>query len=161
MTATISERPDPLTAEPGAPGSTTLSNRHIRIARTLRGPHDDPPWARPALLALLAGTALLYVWGLSASGYANGFYAAAAQAGTQSWKAMFFGSSDAGNVITVDKPVFFLWPMEIAGRLFGFSTWSMLVPQALEGVAAVGLLAATVRRTSGHAAGLLAGAALR
>ncbi len=140
-----------------------------RAARLLRGPVGDPGWARPALLALLAGTALLYLWDLGASGTANSFYAAAVQAGTQSWKAMLFGSLDAGNAITVDKPAMFLWPMEISGRLFGFTGWSMLAPQALEGVAAVALLAATVRRATGstgrassaaHVAGLLAGATL-
>jgi len=108
----------------------------------------------------LLGTALLYLWGLGASGYANEFYAAAVQAGTQSWKAMFFGSLDAGNAITVDKPAFFLWPMEISARIFGLNGWSMLVPQALEGMAAVALLAAAVRRVAGHAAGLAAGAIL-
>jgi 4-amino-4-deoxy-L-arabinose transferase-like glycosyltransferase len=119
-----------------------------------------PRWARPALLVLLAATAVLYLWDLGASGNANDFYAAAVQAGTKSWKAMLFGSLDAGNAITVDKPAAFLWPMEIAGRIFGFNSWSMLVPQALEGVAAVALLAAAVRRVAGHGAGLLAGAAL-
>lgn len=133
---------------------------HPPAARLVRGGTTDPSWARPALLVLLAAAGLLYVWGLGASGYANDFYAAAVQAGTQSWKAMFFGSLDAGNAITVDKPAFFLWPMEIAGRIFGFSSWSMLVPQALEGVATVGLLYGAVRRVSGHTAGLLAGAVL-
>lgn len=131
-----------------------------RLTQLVRGTDDDPPWARPALLLLLAATAALYLWDLGASSTANSFYAAAVQAGTKSWKAMFFGSLDWNNVITVDKPAVFMWPMEIAGRLFGFNSWSMLVPQALEGVLAVGLLAATVRRTSGHAAGLLAGFAL-
>jgi 4-amino-4-deoxy-L-arabinose transferase-like glycosyltransferase len=112
------------------------------------------------VVGLLAVTAVLYLWGLGASGYANEFYAAAVQAGTQSWKAMFFGSIDAGNAITVDKPAFFLWPMEIAGRMFGFSSWTLLVPQALEGVAAVALLHAAVRRVSGPAAALAAGGVL-
>jgi 4-amino-4-deoxy-L-arabinose transferase-like glycosyltransferase len=120
----------------------------------------DRSWERPALLALLLGTAVLYLWDLGASGTANDFYASAVQAGTQSWKAMLFGSLDAGNAITVDKPAFFLWPMELAGRAFGFSSWSMLVPQALEGVAAVAVLCAAVRRISGPVAGLLAGLAL-
>ncbi len=120
----------------------------------------DPRWVRAALLTLLAATAGLNLWGLSASGYANSFYAAAVQAGTQSWKAMFFGSLDPGNLITVDKTPASLWVMELSGRIFGFSSWSMLAPQALEGVAAVGLLYATVRRWSGPTAGLLAGAAL-
>ncbi len=121
---------------------------------------DAHGWARPALFALLALTAAAYLWDLSASGYANSFYAAAVQAGTKSWKAMFFGSIDSSNFITVDKPPASLWVMEISGRIFGFSSWSMLVPQALEGVAAVGLLYAAVKRWFGSGAGLAAGAML-
>ena len=128
-------------------------------------PHRRPApaaarWERPALLALLAGTALLYLWNLSASGYANDFYAAAVQAGTQSWKAWLFGSLDSGNAITVDKPPASLWVMVLSARIFGFSSWSLLVPQALMGVASVALLRAAVRRWAGPVAGLLAGAAL-
>jgi 4-amino-4-deoxy-L-arabinose transferase-like glycosyltransferase len=119
--------------------------------------HSRRRW--PAAV-LLAATALLYLWGLGASGYANSFYAAAVQAGTKSWKAFFFGSLDSSNFITVDKPPASLWPMELAGRLFGFNAWSMLVPQALMGVAAVGLLYVTVRRWFGPAAGLIAGSLL-
>jgi 4-amino-4-deoxy-L-arabinose transferase-like glycosyltransferase len=113
-----------------------------------------------SLGALLAVTAVLYLWGLSASGWANAFYTAAAQAGSQSWEAWFFGSSDAANSITVDKPPAALWITGLSVRIFGLSGWSVLVPEALMGVAAVWLLYATVRRTAGHAAGLLAGAAL-
>ena len=101
---------------------------------------------RPAVLSLLAGTALLYLWGLGASGWANSFYSAAVQAGTQSWKAFFFGSFDSSSFITVDKPPASLWVMELSARVFGLSSWSILVPQALEGVASVGLLYLTVRR---------------
>jgi 4-amino-4-deoxy-L-arabinose transferase-like glycosyltransferase len=115
-------------------------------------------WEWPALLALLALTALAYLWDLSSSGYANSFYAAAVQAGTKSWKAFFFGSLDSSSFITVDKPPASLWVMELSGRLFGFSSWSMLVPQALEGVAAVGLLYSAVRRWFGAGPGLIAGA---
>ncbi len=122
------------------------------------GRRSGPEWT--ALVVLLAGTGALYLWNLAASGWANSFYAAAVQAGTQSWTAFFFGSLDAGNAITVDKPPGSLWPMEIAGRVFGFSSWSMLVPQALMGVAAVALLYAAVRRTAGPGAGLVAGALL-
>ncbi len=116
-------------------------------------------WERPVLVVLLAATALLYLWGLGASGNANDFYAAAVQAGTKSWKAFFFGSLDSSNFITVDKPPASLWVMALSGRIFGFSSWSMLAPQALEGVAAVGLLYAAVRRWFGPVAGLFAGAA--
>ncbi|MEU6700631.1 glycosyltransferase family 39 protein [Pseudonocardia sp. NPDC046786] len=113
-----------------------------------------------ALIALLVGAGLLYLWNLGASGYANSFYAAAVQAGANDWTAFLFGSLDPSNGITVDKPPASLWPMEIAARLFGFGPWSLLVPQALMGVAAVWLLYAAVRRVSGHGAGLLAGALL-
>ena len=115
---------------------------------------------RFALLGLLASTAVLYLWSLGASGYANEFYAAAVQAGTKSWKALLFGSFDSSNFITVDKPPLALWPMEISGRIFGFSSWSMLVPQAIMGVLTVWLLYATVRRWFGANAGLLAGGLL-
>jgi len=131
-----------------------------RARRLLGGPADRPAWERPALLGLLAATAVLYLWDLSASGYANSYYAAAVQAGTQSWKAFLFGSLDSGNAITVDKPPASLWVMVASGRIFGFSSWSLLVPQALMGVASVGLLFGAVRRWAGPAAGLVAGAAL-
>src|SRR3954447_20468863 len=121
---------------------------------------DDPRWARPALLGLLAATALLYIWGLGASGWANSFYSAAVQAGATSWKAFFFGSSDAANAITVDKTPAALWPMALTARVFGVNTWSILVPQALMGVATVGVLHAAVRRRFPAWAALLAGAAL-
>ena len=129
--------------------------------RLWRGKPDDSPLVRPALLALLLGPAVLYQWGLGASGWANSFYSAAVQAGSASWKAFFFGSSDASSSITVDKTPMSLWPMSLSVRIFGLSSWSMLVPQALMGVGSVGLLYATVRRTTRNAwAGLLAGAIL-
>ena len=98
---------------------------------------ERPTWIRPSVAGLLIATAVLYLWGLGASGWANSFYSAAAQAGSASWKAMFFGSSDASNSITVDKTPASLWIMALSVRIFGLSSWSILVPQALEGVAAV------------------------
>ncbi len=131
-----------------------------RIVRFFRGRPSDPAWVRPALLALLAATAVMYMWDLGASGWANSFYSAAVQAGTRSWKAFFFGSSDASNFITVDKPPASLWVMELSARLFGLNAWSILVPQAFEGVATVGLLYATVRRWFSPAAALIAGSVI-
>lgn len=128
-------------------------------AAEVRGAHR-PRWERPGLLALLVGTAVLYLWGLGSAGWANSYYAAAAQAGTQDWKAWLFGSLDAGNAITVDKPPASLWVMALSGRIFGFSEFTMLLPQALMGVAAVAVLYFAVRRYSGPGAGLIAGAAL-
>ncbi|WP_241255411.1 ArnT family glycosyltransferase, partial [Candidatus Protofrankia californiensis] len=151
-------------AGPSAPEQETprqtVGRPPIRLPRPLRGRVADPWWIRLALLVLLAATAVGYLWGLGASGYANSFYAAAVQAGTQSWKAWFFGSFDSSNFITVDKPPASLWVMGLSGRIFGFSGWSMLVPNALEGVAAVGVLYLAVRRWIGPRAGLLAGALL-
>lgn len=131
-----------------------------RARSLLRGAEGDPRWVRPALIGLLLATAALYLWDLGSSGWANAYYSAAVQAATKSWKAFFFGSLDAASFITVDKPPFSLWVMGLSARIFGVSSWSILVPQALEGAAAVGLLYAAVRRWSGPAAGLLAGAVL-
>lgn len=112
------------------------------------------------LTALLLATAGLYLWALSRNGWGNAFYAAAEQAGSQSWKAWFFGASDAAGSITVDKPPASLWISGIAVRIFGLNPWSILVPQALMGVATVALLYAIVSRRFGHVAGLVSGATL-
>ena len=140
-----------------APGRQAAQGR---LGRLWRGPAEDPRWARPGLLGLLAATALLYLWDLSRNGYANDFYAAAVQAGTRSWKAFFFGSFDSSSFITVDKTPASLWVDELSGRLFGFGSWSLLAPQAVEGVLSVLLLFAAVRRWFGPSAGLIAGAVL-
>ena len=134
--------------------------KQSQVQRLLRGPETDPRWARPALFGLLTLTAILYLWDLGRNGWANDFYAAAVQAGTKSWEAFFFGSFDQSNFITVDKTPASLWVMEISGRIFGFSQWSMLAPQALEGVGSVLLLYAAVKRWFGPPAGLIAGTVL-
>jgi 4-amino-4-deoxy-L-arabinose transferase-like glycosyltransferase len=159
------EHPTPIDLATAPTGTDLEPRRHPRrrseaLRSLARGQASDPAWIRPALLILLAVTATLYLWDLGASGWANSFYSAAVQAGTKSWKAFFFGSSDSSNFITVDKPPAALWVMEISARVFGLSSWSLLVPQALEGVAAVALVYATVRRWSSAGAGLLAGAVM-
>lgn len=138
---------------------TTLPREADKSARRSRGLlwAAAVRWEIPASLLLLALTAVLYIWGLSASGWANAYYTAAVQAGATSWKAFFFGSFDASNFITVDKPPAALWVMALSVRLFGLSSWSVLLPQALEGVAAVAVLYLAVRRWFGPVAGLLAG----
>ncbi len=138
----------PLVDAPASPG----------LSISAGSPSPRARWERPALAVLLITTAVLYLWGLGASGWANSFYSAAAQAGSQSWKAWFFGSFDAANAITVDKPPASLWIMGLSVRIFGLSSWSILVPQALMGVATVGVVYASVRRKLSPAAGLIAGA---
>lgn len=115
-----------------------------------------PWWERPSVFVLLLVTAVLYTWGLDINGWANSYYSAAAMAGAQDWTAFFYGSSDSGNAITVDKPPLSLWVMSISVRLFGLNSWSLLVPQALMGILTVWLLYKTVRARFGTTTGLLA-----
>ncbi len=132
--------------------------RRGAAGRLFLGKPGDPAWARPLLWALLVGTAALYLVAITSSGTANSFYAAAVKSGTESLKAWLFGSLDAGNSITVDKPPAALWVMVLSARIFGFSSASMLVPQALMGVGTVALTYAGVKRWFGSAAGLISGA---
>ena len=131
-----------------------------RAARLWRGPAEDPSWARPSLVILLCATAAFYLYDLTSSGWANAFYSAAVQAGSESWKAFFYGSSDAASAITVDKPPASLWVMALSVRIFGLSSFAILLPEVLMGVASVGVLYATIKRHFGAAAGLIAGATL-
>lgn len=153
----------PTTTAPVAVGGARpdLASRLKERGRALAfGRRGALVWERPALLGLLVVTAALYVWDLGASGWANSFYSAAVQAGSVNWEALFYGSSDAANSITVDKPPAALWIMALSVRVFGLSTWSILLPEALMGVVTVAVLYATVRRRFPAGTALLAGAAL-
>ncbi|MCX3058512.1 mannosyltransferase YkcB-related protein [Streptomyces beihaiensis] len=114
-----------------------------------------PRWSLPALLAVLALAAVLYAWNLSSGGL-NSFYSAAVYSGTQSWKAWFFGSIDAGNFLTVDKPPLALMVMSLSCRIFGFGTWQMMLPQIGAGLGTIWILHASVKRVWGHAAAAVA-----
>ncbi len=131
-----------------------------RLRSLLRGRESDPVWVRPALLAIVALSAVLCLWELTVSGYANEYYSAAAKAGSESWKALFFGSLDPGSFITIDKPPLSVWLMALSARALGFSSFSVLLPEALCTIGAVALLYATVRRAVGYRAALIAAAAL-
>jgi len=109
---------------------------------------------------MLVAAGVFWLVDLGANGWSNAFYTAAIQAGSQSWSAFLWGSSDAAGSITVDKPPASLWLPELAVRVFGLSSWSVLVPEVLLGVASVWLVFAAVRRPFGPGAGFLAGAAL-
>jgi 4-amino-4-deoxy-L-arabinose transferase-like glycosyltransferase len=117
-------------------------------------------WNRLGLIVLLVATAVMYLWNITINGMGNQFYAGAAQAGSRSWEALLFGSLDPHNFITVDKPPVSQWVMGLSGQIFGFSSASMMIPQALMGVAAVALIYGAVARISGPRTGLLAGAVL-
>ncbi|WP_319452732.1 MULTISPECIES: glycosyltransferase family 39 protein [unclassified Mycobacterium] len=148
MTETL-ERPETWDPSNEGPADPPQSTRAFRI-----------PFRRAYLVLLLVATAALYLWNITINGMGNPFYAAAAQAGSRDWEALLFGSLDAQNFITVDKPPLSQWVMGLSGQLFGFSSASMLIPQALMAVAAVALTYAAVARISGQWTGLLAGLAL-
>src|SRR5262249_18192812 len=77
-----------------------------------------------------------------------------------SWHNFFYVAFDSGGFVSVDKPPLGLWVQAVSARIFGFSGWSILLPQALAGVASVALLYWLVRRVWGPVAGLVAAAAL-
>ncbi len=126
--------------------------------------HRPPPavsWReRAALGGILALAAWLRLTGLAESGFGNLYYAAAARSMLASWRNFFFVSFDPVGFVSVDKPPVALWIQAASARLFGYSGAALLVPQVLEGVAAVALLHAIVRRWSGSGAALLAALAL-
>lgn len=110
-----------------------------------------------AVAALLAVAGVLYFVNPGINGWANVYYSGAAQAGSMDWTAFLYGSSDPGNTITVDKAPAALWPIALSIRLFGLSAASIALPQALIGIATVGVLYATVRRGFPAPTALLAG----
>lgn len=133
--------------------------RTPRIEKTASKRHllgERPWWAIAGLAAIAVLALVLYTWALSRNGMANSYYAAAVKSASLSWKAFFFGSLDPGSFITIDKPPVSIWVMALSVRLFGFSSWSMLVPQALAGLASVLVLHHLVRRWMGELAALLA-----
>ncbi len=131
--------------------------RPVESVRSLvRGSTDEAMWVRPALAGVLLLAAVLYIWNLTVSGYANTYYSAAALAASQSWSAWFFGSFDANNFITVDKPPLGTMLMGLSVRVFGLSSWSVLLPEALAGVATVGVLWVAVKHSFGAAAATIA-----
>ncbi|MFD4522370.1 glycosyltransferase family 39 protein [Streptomyces sp. NPDC058470] len=120
------------------------------------GPPDKAPrWSLPALIAILLLAGILYSWSLSSSGL-NTFYSAAVLSGTQSWKAWFFGSLDAGNFLTVDKPPVVLMVMGLSCRVFGFGTWQMMAPLIASALGTIWILHSSVKRIFGHGAALVA-----
>ncbi len=129
-------------------------------ARTRPGAVRAAVLARPELLGLLALAAVLNLWDLSINGWANTYYSAAVRSMSTSWHDFLFASLDHSGLMTVDKPPLALWVQALSVRVFGLHSLSILVPQALMGVAATGLMYDLVRRPFGRAAGFAAGFAL-
>ena len=134
-----------------APSATPYRSLGARLARGA-----DSAWVLPAHVGVLALAAFVYLFNLTVSGYANTFYSMAAQAASQDWSAWFWGSLDSSNFITVDKPPLATMAMGLSVRAFGLSSWSILLPEALFGVATIAVLYAIVRRYAGPAAATIA-----
>ncbi len=109
---------------------------------------------------MLGAAAVLNLWNLSINGWANTYYAAAVRSMSSSWHDFLFASLDRSGLMTVDKPPLALWVQALSARIFGFHPLSILIPQALMGVAAAGLMYDLVRRRFGRFAGFVAGIAL-
>jgi 4-amino-4-deoxy-L-arabinose transferase-like glycosyltransferase len=137
-------------------GSGVTRPRLGVIGALLRGDTRDAVWVRPGHLGVSLLAAALYLVNLTVSGFANTYYSAAALAASKSWSAWFFGSFDAANFITLDKPPLGTMLMGLSVRLFGLSSWSILLPEALAGVATVALLFVVVRRSFGPVAAVIA-----
>jgi 4-amino-4-deoxy-L-arabinose transferase-like glycosyltransferase len=138
--------------------ATPLAGNSERLGERLSGLTRRLP--RPELAALLVLAAVLYLWGLSKNGWANDYYSAAVRSMSLSWHNFLFASADPSGVMTVDKPPLALWVQALSVRVFGYGSLSMLVPQALMGVASVGLLYDLVRCRFGRVAGFVGGLAL-
>jgi 4-amino-4-deoxy-L-arabinose transferase-like glycosyltransferase len=118
------------------------------------------PRPRPELVGLLVIAAALDGWALDRNGWANEYYSAAVRSMASSWHAFLYGSFDPSGVMTVDKPPLALWVQALSVRVFGFHGLSVLVPQALMGVATVALVYDLVRRRWGRVAGFVGGLVL-
>ena len=111
----------------------------------------------PELGALLLLAGVLNLWALDRNGWANQYYSAAVRSMSTSWHNFLYDSFDPSGLMTVDKPPLALWVQALSARVFGFHSWSILVPQALMGVATVALVYDLTRRLWGRTAGFVAG----
>ena len=115
-----------------------------------------PTPVRLALGGVVSIAFILNCWALSRNGLGNTYYSAATRSMTASWRNFFFASFDPGGFITVDKPPVALWFQALSVRMFGYSSWTLLLPGALAGTASVAILFSIVRRHFGAVAATIA-----
>ena len=147
------------------------TDSRVKIVKTavddLKGLHrvnkelDDRSWLEKMTLPiLLIATGALYMFGAMHNGMANSYYAAAVQAASQNWTTWLFGSLDAANYVSIDKPPLATMIMGLSARLFGFSSFSMLLPSVLAGVGSVLLLYSAVKRQFGFTSAIISSVTL-
>jgi 4-amino-4-deoxy-L-arabinose transferase-like glycosyltransferase len=144
---------DPL--DPSAYADRPVPGRPRPRWQVWRSPDEQPPWARPALLGIAVVAAVLYAWNIRQAGLAP-FYSVAVKSMSVSWKAFIFGAFDPNATITIDKLAGSFLPQALSARLFGYSAWSLALPQVIEGVIAVLVTYRVVRRWAGVMPGLAA-----
>ena len=131
----------------------------LSASPTLTPPKTTEPlsfWQRMALGAILLLSIFMNFFQLGQNGYGNLFYAAGARSMLDSWHNFFFVSFDPGGFVTIDKPPVGFWLQALSSKIFGFTPFSIFLPQALCGVAAVLLLYVLIKRHFGVTAGLVA-----
>lgn len=147
------------------------TDSRVKIVKTavddLKGLHrvnkelDDRSWLEKMTLPmLLIATGALYLFGAMHNGMANSYYTAAVQAASQNWTAWLFGSLDAANYVSIDKPPLATMIMGLSARLLGFSSFSMLLPSVLAGVGSVWLLYSAVKRQFGFTSAIISAVTL-
>ena len=107
------------------------------------------------LSLILLLSAILNFTNLSIEGTSNQYYAAGVKSMITSWKNFFFVSFDPTSFVSIDKPPLGFWIQAISAKIFGFSGWSILLPEALAGVISVLIIYIIVKRSFGTTAGLL------
>ncbi len=135
--------------------------REREPARALLAPVTAAAGTVKLQLAALMGLAgALNLWALGQNGWANTYYSAAVRSMSSSWHNFLFGAMDPAGAMTVDKPPLVLWVQALSVRVFGYHPLSVLVPQALMGMASVALVYDLVRRRFGKLGGFVAGLTL-
>jgi len=124
------------------------------------GKKHFPAWHRLALVGITLISVFMNFYQLGQNGFGNLYYAAGVRSMLDNWHNFFFVAYDPGGFVTIDKPPLGFWLQVASARLFGFTPFSILLPQALAGVLSVLLLYYLVRRYFGVTAGLLAALAL-
>ena len=131
-----------------------------RVKKELKNINEDIGTKKIAIGVLLILTAITYLFGALQNGMANSYYAAAVQAASSNFTAWLFGSLDAANFVSVDKPPLSTMIMGLSARIFGFSSFSMLLPNVLAGVITVYLVYRITRYYFGFKSGIIAGGIL-
>jgi 4-amino-4-deoxy-L-arabinose transferase-like glycosyltransferase len=126
-----------------------------RVRARLRSPEGALRLA--GLAIVIASAAVLNTVRLSQNGYGNIFYSAGVRSMLRSWHNFFFVASDPAGLVTIDKPPLGLWLQAASAELFGFHPLSLLLPEALTGVAVAAVLYVVVARRFGTLAALTAG----